>query len=157
MALTTDADQPIHIEGDDAEIDQNNETIVYDPAKHEANCLDAKTAHVLNCCNGQNSIDQIREQVGGLDDDAMNAVIDELTMAGLISMQSTNNALLDNQSRRRLLELAGLAAIITVPAPTVAQTASTFECRNTPDCVNAFGGVPSDWKCVGFPGRCLPV
>ena len=28
-ALTSDADQPIHIEGDDAEIDQNNETIVY--------------------------------------------------------------------------------------------------------------------------------
>ncbi|MEM9621342.1 MAG: lipopolysaccharide transport periplasmic protein LptA [Pseudomonadota bacterium] len=28
-ALTTDADQPIHIVGDDAEIDQNNETIVY--------------------------------------------------------------------------------------------------------------------------------
>ncbi len=29
FALTTDADQPIHIEGDDAEIDQNNETIIY--------------------------------------------------------------------------------------------------------------------------------
>ena len=29
MGLTTDADQPIHIEGDDAEIDQINETIVY--------------------------------------------------------------------------------------------------------------------------------
>lgn len=28
-ALASDADQPIHIEGDDAEIDQNNETIVY--------------------------------------------------------------------------------------------------------------------------------
>jgi lipopolysaccharide export system protein LptA len=28
-ALQSDADQPIHIEGDDAEIDQNNETIVY--------------------------------------------------------------------------------------------------------------------------------
>jgi len=28
-ALTSDADQPIHIEGDDAEIDQNNETIIY--------------------------------------------------------------------------------------------------------------------------------
>ena len=27
--LASDADQPIHIEGDDAEIDQNNETIVY--------------------------------------------------------------------------------------------------------------------------------
>lgn len=29
QALRTDADQPIHIEGDDAEIDQSNETIVY--------------------------------------------------------------------------------------------------------------------------------
>ncbi len=29
LALATDADQPIHIEGDDAEIDQANETIVY--------------------------------------------------------------------------------------------------------------------------------
>lgn len=29
LALTSDADQPIHIEGDDAEIDQANETIVY--------------------------------------------------------------------------------------------------------------------------------
>ena len=28
-ALASDADQPIHIEGDEAEIDQNNETIVY--------------------------------------------------------------------------------------------------------------------------------
>ncbi|MEM7096866.1 MAG: lipopolysaccharide transport periplasmic protein LptA [Pseudomonadota bacterium] len=28
-ALASDADQPIHIEGDDAEIDQANETIVY--------------------------------------------------------------------------------------------------------------------------------
>ena len=28
-ALENDAQQPIHIEGDDAEIDQNNETIVY--------------------------------------------------------------------------------------------------------------------------------
>ena len=28
-ALRTDAEQPIHIEGDDAEIDQTNETIVY--------------------------------------------------------------------------------------------------------------------------------
>jgi lipopolysaccharide export system protein LptA len=28
-ALRSDADQPIHIEGDDAEIDQNSETIVY--------------------------------------------------------------------------------------------------------------------------------
>jgi lipopolysaccharide export system protein LptA len=28
-ALASDADQPIHIEGDDAQIDQNNETIVY--------------------------------------------------------------------------------------------------------------------------------
>ena len=28
-ALASDADQPIHIEGDDAKIDQNNETIVY--------------------------------------------------------------------------------------------------------------------------------
>lgn len=28
-ALASDADQPIHIEGDDAEIDQNNETIIY--------------------------------------------------------------------------------------------------------------------------------
>lgn len=28
-ALTSDADQPIHIEGDDASIDQNNETIIY--------------------------------------------------------------------------------------------------------------------------------
>jgi len=29
QAVASDADQPIHIEGDDAEIDQNNETIVY--------------------------------------------------------------------------------------------------------------------------------
>ena len=29
QALRSDADQPIHIEGDDAEIDQTNETIVY--------------------------------------------------------------------------------------------------------------------------------
>jgi len=29
LGLASDADQPIHIEGDDAEIDQNNETIVY--------------------------------------------------------------------------------------------------------------------------------
>jgi len=29
QALASDADQPIHIEGDDAEIDQTNETIVY--------------------------------------------------------------------------------------------------------------------------------
>ena len=29
FALASDADQPIHIEGDDAEIDQANETIVY--------------------------------------------------------------------------------------------------------------------------------
>ena len=29
VALKSDADQPIHIEGDDAEIDQSNETIVY--------------------------------------------------------------------------------------------------------------------------------
>lgn len=29
QALRTDAEQPIHIEGDDAEIDQSNETIVY--------------------------------------------------------------------------------------------------------------------------------
>ncbi len=29
VALRNDADQPIHIEGDDAEIDQSNETIVY--------------------------------------------------------------------------------------------------------------------------------
>ena len=29
FALESDADQPIHIEGDDAQIDQNNETIVY--------------------------------------------------------------------------------------------------------------------------------
>ena len=28
-ALRSDAEQPIHIEGDDAEIDQNNETIIY--------------------------------------------------------------------------------------------------------------------------------
>ena len=28
-AIASDADQPIHIEGDDAEIDQNNETIIY--------------------------------------------------------------------------------------------------------------------------------
>ncbi len=28
-SLASDADQPIHIEGDDAEIDQNNETIIY--------------------------------------------------------------------------------------------------------------------------------
>ena len=28
-ALQSDADQPIHIESDDAEIDQNNETIIY--------------------------------------------------------------------------------------------------------------------------------
>lgn len=28
-AIASDADQPIHIEGDNAEIDQNNETIVY--------------------------------------------------------------------------------------------------------------------------------
>lgn len=29
FALATDAEQPIHIEGDDAQIDQNNETITY--------------------------------------------------------------------------------------------------------------------------------
>lgn len=29
MALQNDADQPIHIKGDDAEIDQSNETIIY--------------------------------------------------------------------------------------------------------------------------------
>lgn len=29
LALASDAEQPIHIEGDDAEIDQNNETITY--------------------------------------------------------------------------------------------------------------------------------
>ncbi len=29
LALESDADQPIHIEGDDAEIDQNSETIIY--------------------------------------------------------------------------------------------------------------------------------
>ena len=29
LALQSDAEQPIHIEGDDAQIDQNNETIVY--------------------------------------------------------------------------------------------------------------------------------
>ena len=29
VALASDAEQPIHIEGDDAEIDQNNETITY--------------------------------------------------------------------------------------------------------------------------------
>lgn len=111
-----------------------DELVVYDLRRDEALCLSAATASVWRHCNGKTEIPELAELLStdtGLpvDQDLVLVALDRLTAKGLLR---SSERLREVPSRRDIALRLGLAAgllpvILSLPAPTLAQTASCVD------------------------------
>jgi hypothetical protein len=110
-----------------------DEVLVYDLERHKAHCLNKTSAMIWKCCDGRTTVAEMtrrlgRELAAPVDDDVVWLALGQLRKFHLLEEGSGGAGLL-KVSRRDLVRKylpAALAVplILSVPAPTPAQTLS---------------------------------
>jgi hypothetical protein len=140
----------------------DDETLVYDRARHKAHCLNRAAALVWRHCDGKTTVAEVAKLLPaelGLpaDEELVQLALAELRKARLVQ---TEDAPAVRYSRRDLARKLGVAmvavpAVLTILAPSVAMAASTIdqhECRTPADvgkcCLVGGGKNPNRRLCV---------
>jgi hypothetical protein len=128
-----------------------DEVLVYDLKRDKAHCLNQTAASVWERCNGRTTVADIASRIGkelrvSVDERVVWLALDQLDKFHLLRSRPLKPANAPSLSRRELIRLGipvalALPLIISVPAPTAAQTAS---CR-----ANGFTNCTLNSQCCG--------
>ena len=145
----------------------DDETLVYDRENDQAHCLNSTAARVWQLCNGQRSLTEIAQFLAEqtetkADDRIVWLALDQLQKFNLLDVAAQAPVHLAGLNRRQLVRNVGLAAlalpvIMSIAAPTPAQTASQCACvlpNCRPDGCPCAGNVNCVHKCNA--GICGP-
>jgi len=113
-----------------------DEVLVYDRDRDKAHCLNQTAALVWKYCDGKNTVPGIAQRLqrdlatDAIDDKVVWYALGQLSKDNLLEETVTPPALLAGMSRREMVRVLGLAAVVAVPvvtsivAPTPAQAAT---------------------------------
>ncbi len=112
-----------------------DEVLVYDRQRDKAHCLNQTAALVWKYCDGKTTVTSIakrleRELKTGVDEKIVWYALDQLNKDHLLVEDFAPPALLAGMSRRQMVRVLGVAAVVAVPlvtsivAPTPAQAAT---------------------------------
>jgi hypothetical protein len=135
-----------------------NEVLVYDLRKSKAYCLTESAAFIWNNCDGNNSVEQIREKVrekfgSEVSKEFVLLALEELNREGLL--ENPVETELSKVSRREALRKVGLAAVIALPlvaSLSVPNTALASASCFGQFCINPSDCSPPCTTCSGQPG-----
>lgn len=130
----------------------DNETLVYDLENDQAHCLNSTAARVWQLCDGLISVSEIAQLLDEptetkADETVVWLALDQLQKFDLLEEALSAPAHLAGLNRRQWVRNVGMAAIalpviMSIAAPTPAQTASQCACI-TPNCR------PDNCACAG--------
>ncbi|MCP9496366.1 MAG: PqqD family protein [Pyrinomonadaceae bacterium MAG19_C2-C3] len=135
----------------------DDETLIYDTARHKALCLNKTAAFIWHHCDGKTPASTLARELGThfntvAPEEVVHLGLARLSKQGLLREQLhtpravTAAAMTTTMPRRAMLHRAGVAAAISLPlvtaiiAPTAAQAAtlggSTAPCNSGSDCAS---------------------
>jgi hypothetical protein len=137
-----------------------DEVLVYDTTTDKAHCLNHTAALIWQHCDGQSSVSQIAHSVSlhlkaPVDEKLVWFALDQLSKDHLLEQRVCMPALMSGMTRRQMVRILGIAAVVAVPlvtsivAPTPAQAATCLPpgsaCTSSAQCCNGLcsGGVCS--------------
>ena len=129
----------------------DNETLVYDTERHQAHCLNNNAALIWEYCDGNRTISDLSRLLNINDDFSDNQkeqivriILIELAKSNLLERPIEEPQISNRITRRQLMKVASLAALLAVPAvttmlaPTAAQAstclASGQGCATSAEC-----------------------
>ena len=112
----------------------NNETLIYDTERHKAHCLNDNAALIWEHCDGNRSI----KDLGGLltygqnvtedqKDQIVWIALDQLETAHLLEQPVSKPVPIKHLSRRQMMKVAGIAALIAIPVVSTIVAPSSAE------------------------------
>ena len=113
-----------------------DEVLVYDRDRDMAHCLNETAALVWKYCDGKTTVTDMAQQLGSdlkaetVDERVVWFALDQLSQYTLLDQSITPPTMLMGLSRRQMMRVLGVAAVVAVPlvtsmvAPTPAQAAS---------------------------------
>jgi hypothetical protein len=145
----------------------DGETLVYDLANDRAHCLNQTAAQIWKYCDGKRSISEIAGLMSTpgnapVADAVVLLALDQLQKFELLETNDERAFQLAGMNRRELVRRVGLGAlalplILSIAAPTPAQTASQCAC-STSNCRPIGCACTNPSQCVNHPGsQCSPV
>ena len=114
----------------------SDEVLVYDRDRDKAHCLNQTAALVWKYCDGKTTVAEIAQRLGRdlkagrVDEKVVWYALDQLGKDNLLDEIVTAPAILSGMSRREMVRVLGVAAVVAVPlvtsiiAPTPAQAAT---------------------------------
>jgi hypothetical protein len=142
-----------------------DETVVYDLARHDAHCLNPTAALIWGYCDGETTVPEMTRRLGDhlgtrLDDQLVWRALNQLDKAHLLEERIQAPAAGSRLSRRELLRRSGLAAamlpiVVSLVVPTAAIAGNTCiqpcignsACRPGVDACKCCGPPNCDRKC----------
>ncbi len=130
----------------------SDEVLVYDRDRDKAHCLNQTAALVWKYCDGKTTVAGIAQRLGRdlkagqVDEKVVWYALDQLGKDNLLDQVGTPPAILSGMSRREMVRVLGVAAVVAVPlvtsiiAPTPAQAATCLNpgqpCTTSAQCCN---------------------
>ncbi len=127
-----------------------DEVLVYDRERDKAHCLNQTAALVWKYCDGETTVSNIAQRMGRdlntapVDEKVVWYALDQLGKDHLLEESIAPPALLAGMSRREMVRVLGVAAVVAVPlvtsiiAPTPAQAATCLpsgaSCSSSAQC-----------------------
>ena len=129
-----------------------DESVVYDPVRYRAHCLNQTARLVLEACNGKASLGQIAAQVRGelkvpISGDVVRSALEKLSSAHLLEQRFPRSPRSHAVSRRKLIAAGVGAVVVSMAVPSAAFAVSGSTC---------FHGAGANCGC-GSPETCFYV
>jgi len=135
-----------------------DEVLVYDTKQHQAHCLNHNAALIWEHCDGNRTVSELSRLFNTNDDltdhqreQVVRIALEELAIARLLERPIDKLLTTNGVSRRQLMKVAGIAALIAIPAvttmiaPTAAQAstclASGQSCTTSAECCSGLCSV----------------
>lgn len=139
----------------------SDEVLVYDDERNKAICLNSTAALVWKYCDGKTTVTSMAEKLGRdlktepVDEKVVWYALDQLAKDHLLEEAVAPPAFFANMSRRQMVRVLGVAAVVAVPlvtsivAPTVVEAATCLPpgqpCGSSAQCC---GGLCSGGTCA---------
>src|SRR5882724_9586080 len=118
--------------------DLPGEVLIYDSERDRAHCLNQTAALVWKYCDGKTTVSTMAQHLerdlntNGIDEKIVWYALDQLSKDHLLEDNVVPPTLLGGMTRRQMVQVLGVAAVISIPlvtsivAPTPAQAATCF-------------------------------
>lgn len=140
-----------------------NETLVYDLVEHKAHCLNETSSFIWNRCDGDLTLEEIRQSTENAFGRRVSIEFIELALSQLHErnlLEKCDGESFSVMDRRKVIKKIGMAAAIALPVvasltapPNAFSVAANCVCTSNVSCVNR--PCPSTTNCNNL-GLCAP-